>query len=145
MTIDESARRLGTLAWVEQRLFETLGHWVRAAGEPRLALVLATEARHHAAHALQLTALLPETRDHDPAALVSPPSDDDDPWSAVAGSGGPVAGLAILGPVLVAHLAELQAWLDDASAVRDGPGIRVVAGVLAEDRADRDLLDAETG
>ncbi len=145
MTIEESARRLGALAWVEQWLFETLGRWVRAASEPRLALVLATAARHHAAHALQLAALLPETRDHDPAALVSPPPGGDDPWAAIAGSADVVAGLASLEPALGAHLAALEAWLDDASTVRDGPGIRVVTAVLAEDRTDRALLDAATG
>jgi len=143
MTLLESARRLGTSAWVEQRLFEVLGGWVRAAHDPALALALATIARHHAAHALDLSALLPATRDHDPAALVSPPAGEDDLWDSVAEAPTPEAGLPIVvGPVLSGHLDSLESWLGDASPVRDGPGIRVVTAVLATDRDDRERLAA---
>lgn len=143
MTLAESARRLGASAWVEQRLFEALGGWVRAAGDPALALALATVARHHAAHALQLSALLPATRDHDPATLVSPPPGEDDLWISVAAAPTPEAGLPmVVGPALSGHLGALESWLGDASPVRDGPGIRVVAAVLAADRVDRERLSA---
>lgn len=141
MTLDDSARRLGALARVEQRLFAVVGGWVRDAADPALAVVLSTVARHHGGHALDLTALLPSTRDHDPAALVSAPADGDDTWDGVIGETDPTAGIACLvDSVLPVHLAALESWLDDASPVRDGPGIRVVAAVLAEDRTDRDRL-----
>lgn len=143
MTLLESARRLGTSVWVEQRLFEVLGGWVRAAHDPALAVALGTVARHHAAHALDLSALLPATRDHDPAALVSPPAGEGDLWASVAGAPTPEAGLSIVvGPALSGHLGALGSWLGDASPVRDGPGIRVVTAVLAADRNDRERLAA---
>ena len=143
MTLLESARRLGTTVWVEQRLFEVLGGWVRAASDVALALELATVARHHAAHALQLSALLPDTRDHEPAELVSPPPGEDDLWDAVTRAPTPEAGLSIVvGPALAGHLGSLESWLGDASPVRDGPGIRVVTAVLAADRSDRERLAA---
>jgi len=143
MTLDDSARRLGALAWGEERLFAALGGWVRAASDPALAVLLATAARHHGAHVLDLTALLPSTRDHDPAALVSAPPDGSGTWDALAGEADPIAGITLLlGAVLPGHLAALEAWLDDAAPVRDGPGIRVVTAVLAEVCADRDRLVA---
>ena len=149
MTLDESAHRLGACAWVEERLFEILGRWVRASSDDRFSLALATAARHHAAHSLQLRALLPETRDHDPGALVSPPPDgalaDEGEWTAVAGSEDPASGFTTLRPMLAAHLTALESWLKDASPVRDGPGIRVVASVMAEDHADRGLLEMASG
>ena len=146
MTLSDSAARLGACAWVEQRLFETLGGWVRSTNDPALALALATVARHHASHALQITGLLPATRDHDPAVLVSPPPDDDDLWASVARAEEATAGLAtLLGPTLSGHLAALESWLESASPVRDGPGIRVVEAVLAEDRTDRDRLHGFAG
>ncbi len=146
MTLDESARRLGALAWGEQRLFEILGGWVRAAADPGLALALASAARRHAGHALQLVALLPETRDHDPAALVSPPPAGEEAWATAAGAPEPAAGLPVLlREVVPGHLAAVEAWLGDASAVRDGPGARILATVLAENRADQDRLGAFAG
>lgn len=147
MTLSESVARLGACAWVEQRLFETLGGWVRSTSDPALALALATVARHHASHALQIAGLLPATRDHDPAVLVTPPPDDDDHhWASVARAEEPTAGLAtILGSALSGHLAALESWLEGASPVRDGPGIRVVEAVLAEDRTDRDRLSGFVG
>ena len=145
MTLDESARRLGRLAWGEQRLFEILGAWVRRAPDDGLAVALATEALHHGAHALELVALLPETRDHDPAELVSAPPEHETAWSELAGVEEPGTGLADLAPLLSEHLAAMAAWLEDASPVRDGPGIRVLTPILARARADRDRTLARTG
>lgn len=145
MTIEESARRLGAAAWVEQQLFELLGGWVRSTDDPHLALALATTARHHGAHALELGDLLPETRAHDPAALVAPPPDDAERWKALGALDDPVAGVRALVEAVAGHLSALETWLAESTEVRDGPGIRVVARILAEDRADRDRLGALVG
>ncbi len=71
MTIDESARRLGHIVWVERRLFELLGGWVTSTPEPAVKLALARRSRHHAAHAAAIEVVLPDTRDHDPVAVVA--------------------------------------------------------------------------
>ncbi len=78
MTIDESARRVGSIVWAERRLFELLGGWVPSTPEPPVKLALARRSRHHAAHAATLDVVLPDTRDHDPRALVAA-ADPEDP------------------------------------------------------------------
>ena len=156
MTLTESGRRLGGLVWVERRLFETLGAWVRIVADPTLSIALATQARHHAAHAQSLEALLPATRDHDPEALVSAPTEPAPSPSPIAEVLRRLVGPAVIDAgsdeiatllevVLPAQVDVLEAWLADASPVRDGPGIRGVTAVLVEHRADRDLLAALVG
>jgi len=143
MTIDESARRLGEVVWTERRLFELVGQWVTTTPPTDLKLVFARQSRLHGEHAVALAALLPETRDHDPGVLVAP--------GAGAGAGvaldelsgtGPTQRVPALTEALRAHLAVLEAYLGDASPVRDGPGIRMVGAVLAQDRADLGELEA---
>ena len=156
MTLTESGRRLGGVVWVERRLFETLGAWVRIVADPALSIALATQARHHAAHAQSLEALLPETRDHDPEAFVSAPTEPTPsrppmaevlrrlvgPTAIDAGSD-EIA--TLLEVVLPAQVGALDAWVADASPVRDAPGIRGVTAILVEHRADRDRLAALVG
>jgi hypothetical protein len=143
MTIDESARRLGGLVWTERRLFELLGAWVPTTAEPAVKVALAEVSRRHGDHAVSLVGLLPDTRDHQPEALVQPVDDADTSIAAAAEAVGTGARLrALSDTVVAAHLGALDDYLADASPVRDGPGIRVVAAVLAEDRSDFDALRA---
>jgi len=136
MTLDESARRLGGLVWTERRLFELLGGRVATTPEPVLKVALASASRRFGEHALALEALLPDTRDHEPEALVVPVGVDAARFDALASA---EPGASRLDPVLddlgASHLGALAAYLGDASPVRDGPGIRVVTTVLAEDRS----------
>jgi hypothetical protein len=76
MDIHEAARRVGALAWTEDRLFEVVGGWVASTSEPEAKLLFARSSRHHGDHALTLAAVLPETRDHDPSQLVTPGDED---------------------------------------------------------------------
>lgn len=138
MTIEASARRLGEIVWFERRLFELVGGWAASVPEPAVKLVLARQSRHHGTHAVAVEALLPKTRDHDPAALVQPfapgaPARLD----AIAAREGTRARLAALvDDLLPRELALCEGFLAGASPVRDGPAARGLVVVLAEARAD---------
>jgi hypothetical protein len=138
MTIDESARRVGSIVWAERRLFELLGGWVPSTPEPPVKLALARRSRHHAAHAATLDVVLPDTRDHDPRALVAA-ADPEDPgrFAELAALTGTDARLACLvDDLLPQRLEACEAFLASASAVRDGPAVRALILVLAEERAE---------
>ncbi len=141
MTIDESARRLGEVAWAEGRLFEVVGQWVTTTPEADLELVFARESRLHGEHAVAIGALLPDTRDHDPETLVAPGSGAEARLAELAAAG-PDRRVRALAEVLRTHLETLDAYLADASPVRDGPGIRLITAVVAEDRARLGELEA---
>ena len=141
MTIDESARRLGEVAWAEGRLFEVVGQWVTATPEADLKLVFARLSRLHGEHAVSIGALLPETRDHDPGALLAPGPGAEAANASLAAAG-PDRRVGALAEALRTHLEVLEAYLGDASPVRDGPGIRVIGAVIAEDRGALGELEA---
>jgi hypothetical protein len=146
MNLDESARRLGGLVWTERRLFELLGGWVVSTPEPDIKLALAHTSRRHGDHALTLGDLLPDTRDHDPESLVAPPDGGDGAFAAAAAAATTAERLdAVEARIAPAHLGALEAYLADASPVRDGPAIRVVGAVLAEDAAALGALAALLG
>jgi len=138
MTLDESARRLGRIVWFERRLFEVMGRWVPSTPEPSVKLMLARQSRHHGEHAAAVEVVLPETRDHDPAVLVAPA----DPAHAARfeEAGGRVGTDErlrwLVDELLPDQLATCEAFLAEASPVRDGPAIRALIFVLAEERAE---------
>jgi hypothetical protein len=139
MDITEAARRVGALAWTEQRLFEVVGGWVASTPEPDVKLLFARASRHHGDHALALAAVLPDTRDHDPVALVAPA--DDDPSGGLGGDTTDVR-LDALVVVLSRHVEAIDGFVTDTAPIRDGPALRVVGLVVAEDRAE---IDAAAG
>ena len=136
MTLDESARSLAGAVAAEQELFEVVGGWVAETADPVPKLVFARQSRRHGEHALRLLALLPETRDHDPAALVAAAAT----VPAVRDLAAPdrVSGLLA---ALRAQQDRLVAYLAAASPVRDGPGIRVAGEVLVASRVDVEELE----
>ncbi len=126
LTIDEQARALAAAVVIERRAFETIGRAAAAADEPAAKLVLATVSRHHGEHAVALEALLPATRDHDPAGLVGtaeaaadPPTPGDAPLAALEGA-----------------IAHHEATIARLTPVADGPMLRALTAVLAEERSD---------
>jgi hypothetical protein len=141
MTLDESARRLGGIVWTERRLFEVVGRWVTTTPEAELELVFARASRLHGEHALAVGALLPGTRDHDPVVLVTPGSGAETALAELAAAE-PERRAPALAEALRSHLEVLEAYLGDASPVRDGPGIRVVGAVIAQERGRLAELEA---
>jgi hypothetical protein len=138
LTIDEAARRLGAIVWLERRLFEVLGAWSVSTTEDAVKLALARRSVHHGTHATAVTSVLPETRDHRLEQLVRPLHPGTDALvAAIAsreGSAARVAGL--VDELLPRQLEACEAFLEEASPVRDGPAIRVLIPVLAEERAE---------
>jgi len=132
------------MVWFERRLFEVMGSWVPSTPTPAVKLALARQSRRHGAHAGAIDALLPETRDHDPATLVAMP----DPVTAalveeVEGRGDTRERLrGLVDELLPRQLEEIEVFLAAASPVRDGPAIRALIFVLAEERAELTDLEA---
>jgi hypothetical protein len=54
LTLEETARRLGSCRWVELRLYEAMGGWVPTIPEPDLRLFVGSACGAHAWHAEQL-------------------------------------------------------------------------------------------
>lgn len=144
-TIEESGRRIGGHAWVEMRLFETLGRWSGAVEQPRARVLLAAASRHHAWHAELWTGLLPGVP-HLPAAdLIAP----DDGAAAIVSALDDLDDaptdqrLAALVQVALPHVIDrYAAHLDVTVPVADAPTVRALRLALADVRADRDALAA---
>jgi hypothetical protein len=124
--------------WLEERLFEILGGWVPSVPEHEVKLALSEASFHHAWHAALWRERLPELRELTEP-FVAPPGP------------GVVAVLTALGSavttmekllgiyrVVVPHqIAIYRRHLEAASAITDGPAIRALTLVLADDRSDQ--------
>jgi hypothetical protein len=75
LSLEDSARVAGHHVWIEMRLFEVLGAWVRTVPEPSVKTHLATHSRRHAWHADLWREHLPRVAGIDADSLVAPPSD----------------------------------------------------------------------
>src|SRR5262249_30094892 len=130
-------------------LFETVGGWVTAVPELAVKATLATQSHHHAWHAELWHGLLPSIPDHlRPADLVVPAGAGDralvDGLAGAPGTVGRVAGLyRVALPRLIAAYTDHLALT---TPVTDGPAIRALRLVLADEHDDRAageaLLDA---
>lgn len=135
LTIDDSARFLGHVTWLEGRLFEVVGEWVRSTPEPAVKLALARQSRHHGGHVELLEPLRPDTRDHDLEARA--PLDPG--WRtlvarliAASSTAQRLERLAeTLGPTIQCYEDHLGAM----RPVRDGPTRRALLLVLDDQRA----------
>jgi hypothetical protein len=132
-----TARTLGGYAWLEARLFEILGAWVHDVPEPEVKIQLAADSHHHAWHAALWRERLPVSQGTDGEHLVAPAG----PWAAFVTafqrSTTTVERLvALYRVVLPRQVANYQDHLDTASSITDGPTIRALELVLADDLAD---------
>jgi hypothetical protein len=73
LTLEDSARLAGGHCWVERRLFEISGGWVKSTPEPEVKLMLDRHSQHHAWRARQWWDRLPVLDDVDRDGLVVPP------------------------------------------------------------------------
>jgi hypothetical protein len=149
-TIEQSGRRIGGHAWVELRLFEIVGGWVTSVPELEAKATLAAQSHHHAWHAELWHGLLPAVP-HLPAAdLVAPPSERTAALLAALADPGESTTLdRLVGLYRVTVPTVVAAYEDHlarATPVTDGPTIRALHLVLADEDADRqageDLLAA---
>jgi hypothetical protein len=140
-TIEESGRRIGQRAWVEARLFETLGAWSAAVADPRARARLAAQSHHHAWHAELWRDLLPALP-HLPATdLVAPSEGDSEMIAGLAAldadEDGTVPDDAVrLAAVYEQAMPRLRADYEDhlahATPVTDGPTIRALRLIISD-------------
>lgn len=138
LSLRESARRMGAYRWIESRLFEVLGGWAVSVPELEVKLALAAHAREHAWHAELWRDQLPTAGGMTPEGLTRPANDGIEAFlDALVEPGGPertierlVGAYRVLVPRLIAAY---SGHLDVASAVSDGPVIRVLRLVLRDD------------
>jgi hypothetical protein len=142
-TIEQTGRRIGGHAWVEMRLFETLGRWSGVVDEPRAHVLLAAASRHHAWHAELWMGLLPGLP-HLPAADLVAPGDSAAAMVAAledlddAPTDQRVA--ALVQVALPQVIDRYAAHLEVALPVADAPTERALRLALADLQADRDAL-----
>ncbi len=139
LTLTAAARIIGGYVWLEERLFELLGAWVPSTPEPDVKLHLAVASHHHAWHASLWRDRLPELREIDGESFVTPPGPGLEALVALAPSAATsTERLVGLYRVLLPHqMAAYRGHLERASAITDGPTIRALTLVLADNREDR--------
>ena len=137
-TLEQSARRIGHHAWIELRLFEILGAWVTAVPELEAKAVLATQSYHHAWHAELWHGLLPSVPHLHAPDLVTPAdpgtAEQIDSLTAATGTVERLSGLYEV--VLPGLIAAYTDHLERTTPVTDGPTIRALRLVLADEEAD---------
>ena len=142
-TIEQTGRRIGGHAWVEMRLFETLGRWSGVVDEPRARVLLAAASRRHAWHAEVWIGLLPGLPHLAAADLVAPGDSaaamvaalddlDDAPTDQRVA--------ALVKVALPQVIDRYTTHLELTVPVADAPTQRALRLALAELRADRDAL-----
>lgn len=132
LTVEESARRLGHLRWVEGRLFEVLGGWVSSTPEVDVKLRLATSSRQHGWHTELWADRLPELA-HLSAEQVTVPAGPEvgRALDLVAGASTTLERLVGVYRVVVPRLlAALAAQDAVASTVADATALRVLRLVV---------------
>ncbi|MGH9125941.1 MAG: hypothetical protein ACRDZ8_14620 [Acidimicrobiales bacterium] len=133
-----AARVIGGYVWLEERLFEIVGGWVPSVPEPAVKLRFEADSHHHAWHASLWRERLPALREVEPDAFVAPATPPlEQALSSVAQSATTVERLVSVYRVLAPRLAVgYQRHQERASAVADGPTIRALDLVLADERRD---------
>jgi hypothetical protein len=74
LSLDVTARLVGSYQWVERRLFEVLGVWVASEPVPEAQVLFDVYSQQHAWHAELFADRLPALDSVDPESLVLPPS-----------------------------------------------------------------------
>ena len=134
----EAAGVIGGYVWLEERLFETLGGWVTTVPEPEAKLHLEADSRHHAWHASLWRERLPALADFPPERFVAPPSPQVDAFMATlrASSGTVERLVGVYRVFLPRQVAAYHHHRERASAITDGPTIRALDLVLADELND---------
>lgn len=147
--LEEAARRLGHYAWAEMRTFEILGAWTQSVPEASIAAIVGAHANQHAWHAELWHQRFPELREWDRSDFVQPANDRLVAFfERLAACETTVDRLVGAYRVLLPHLVAVYTFhRNRASSVSDGPTIRSLGFVLADDTAqlsDGSLVLAST-
>jgi hypothetical protein len=135
LTLDDAARFLGHATWLERRLFEVVGEWVRSTPEPAVKLALARQSRRHGEHAELLEPLRPDTRDHDLEARAPLDAGWRTLVARLLASSSTAPRLERLAETLRLTVQCYEEHLGALRPVRDGPTHRALLVVLEDERA----------
>jgi hypothetical protein len=137
-TLLDAARTIGGYAWLEERLFEILGAWVPSVAEPAVKVHLAAGSHHHAWHGALWRERLPELRDMPSEAFVVAPGKRQAVFvDALAAAATTVERLVgVYRVALPRQVATYSRHRANASPITDGPTIRALDLVLADQLAD---------
>jgi len=143
--LEVSAVRIGRFVWVEERLFEIIGHWVQSTADDEIAALFAVQSRHRSWYAELLGELVFGFGDRTRESLVASPGPGVGAVLAqlanIAGADASIARLTALHRVVVPHAVSAhRAQLLRSSVVADGPAIRRLGRVIADE-----LLDWQEG
>ena len=124
--------------WLEERLFETLGGWVPDVAEAKVKVHLAACSHHHAWHAALWRERLPELREMVAEGFVAPPGARESAFvDALAAASTTVEKLVgVYRVALPRQFGVYTRHRAEASAITDGPTIRALDLVLADQVAD---------
>ncbi len=151
LPLEGLARLVGHYVWLERRLFEVLGGWVPSTADPRAKLAFQAHAGHHAWHAELWMERCPRLPHLEPRALVVAPDPGlADLFDRLAHCPDLAQRLASAYEMLVPQLIDSYSLhLQRASRVSEGPVVRALELVLADERRDgaegRSLLGALVG
>src|SRR5262245_20594683 len=139
LPLEAGARLVGHYCWIEMRAFEILGAWTASVPEPAVKVTLATHSRQHGWHAELWHDLLPVIGETGVDAFVTPPGGALAAFvEAVGAPEAPeltIEKLVGAYRVLVPHLVgAYRRHLDLTSPISDGPTIRALRLVLADER-----------
>lgn len=134
ITHSEAAERIGGYVWLEERLFEVLGGWVRDVPAPAVKVQLATDSGQHAWRASRWRERLPRLREMPAEALVRPSRPELPAFvSVLAGAGNTlervVGAYRVALPRLVVTYAR---HFGETASVSDGPTARALELALAD-------------
>jgi hypothetical protein len=134
----DTARIVGGYVWLEERLFETLGGWVPSIAEAEAKLHLDADSHHHAWHASLWRERLPALAEFPAEQFVAPASPAMEALvAALRASAGTIERLVGAYRVLLPRQVGMyQHHRERASAITDGPVIRALDLVLAEELND---------
>jgi hypothetical protein len=140
LSLEASARRIGHYCWIEMRAFEILGAWTASVPDPAVKTVLATHSRQHGWHAGLWHDLLPMIGESGVDSLIAPPNRGLVAFVDALASA-EAADLTIerlVGAYRVLEPRSVSTYrdhLEHTSPISDGPTIRVLRLVLADQLA----------
>ncbi len=148
LTLEDAARVAGHARWLEDRLFSVTGGWVAVEGDPVAKALFSAHSLRHAWHASVWRDRIPRVAHLDPDALTVPAGPEvaglvDDLAAATAtGPDGTLERLTLLRVLLQGLVADYRARIARAHPLADGPTVRWLGFVLADEVAAHEELKA---
>ena len=139
LTLEEAAQVAGRARWLEDRLFSVVGGWVVVEDDPPAKALFAAHSLRHAWHASVWRDRIPRVAHLDPEALTVPAGAavvariDDLAGATASGPDGTLERLSLLTAVVEGLVAAYRERIARAHPLADGPTVRWLGFVLADE------------